>query len=68
MARRPSGKQFDLKGPFTMGHTRAVGDVARGTTCEGCPALEDLTGTYAEAGGRFLVCPICFDAKHLDKG
>ena len=23
---------------------------------------------YAEAGGRYLVCPICFDARHLDKG
>ena len=23
---------------------------------------------YAAAGGRYLVCPICFDARHLDKG
>ncbi len=45
-----------------------IGDVARGTGCEGCPPLEDLMRRYAEAGGRFLVCPICFDAKHLDKG
>lgn len=44
-----------------------VGDVARGTACEGCPPLEVLMRRYAEAGGRFLVCPICFDAKHLDK-
>ena len=44
-----------------------VGGVARGTACVGCPPLEDLMRRYAEAGGRFLVCPICFDAKHLDK-
>ncbi|HET6625670.1 MAG TPA: hypothetical protein VFG63_04720 [Nocardioidaceae bacterium] len=44
-----------------------VGDVARGTACEGCPPLEGLLGRYAEAGGRYLVCPICFDAKHLSK-
>jgi predicted peroxiredoxin len=44
-----------------------IGGVARGTACGGCPPLEDLMHRYAEAGGRFLVCPICFDAKHLDK-
>ena len=44
-----------------------TGDVARGTACEGCPPLEDLMRRYAEAGGCLLVCPICFDAKHLDK-
>jgi predicted peroxiredoxin len=45
-----------------------VGDVARGTACEGCPPLEDLMRRYVDGGGHFLVCPICFDAKHLDKG
>ena len=44
-----------------------VSGVARGTACEGCPPLEDLMRRYAAAGGRFMVCPICFDAKHLDK-
>jgi predicted peroxiredoxin len=44
-----------------------VGDVARGTACQGCPPLEDLMRRFAEGGGRFLVCPICFDAKHLDE-
>jgi predicted peroxiredoxin len=42
--------------------------VARATACEGCPPLEDLAARYAAAGGRYLVCPICFDARHLDKG
>ena len=44
-----------------------VGDVARGTACQGCPPLEDLMRRYAAARGRFLVCPICFEAKHLDQ-
>ena len=43
-----------------------TGEVARGTACEGCPPLEDLVRRYAEAGGSYLVCPICFDSKHLD--
>ena len=45
-----------------------VGDTARATACEGCPRLEDLIRRYDAAGGRFLVCPICFEARHLDKG
>ena len=40
--------------------------VAVGTACEGCPSLPDLMSRYAAAGGRFLVCPICFHAKQLD--
>src|SRR6476659_6273808 len=45
-----------------------VGATARAQACEGCPPLEDLVARYAAAGGRYLVCPICFDARHLDKG
>jgi predicted peroxiredoxin len=44
----------------------AQGGVAAGTACEGCPPLPDLFRRYAEAGGRFFVCPICFNAKQLD--
>lgn len=40
--------------------------VAVGTSCEGCPSIPDLMTRYEKAGGRFLVCPLCFDAKHLD--
>jgi predicted peroxiredoxin len=40
--------------------------VAQGTACTGCPALPDLLKRYEAAGGRYLVCPICFTAKHLD--
>ena len=46
----------------------AVPGVAVGVACQGCPPLADLLDRYANAGGRFLVCPICFDAKQLDKG
>jgi predicted peroxiredoxin len=45
----------------------AVSRVAVGVACHGCPPLPDLLDRYATAGGRYLVCPICFDAKQLDK-
>lgn len=44
----------------------AVPGVATGVACEGCPPLEDLMRRYAAAGGRYYVCPICFNAKGLD--
>lgn len=40
--------------------------VAVGTACDGCPPIESLMERYAAAGGRFLVCPICFNARKLD--
>jgi predicted peroxiredoxin len=46
----------------------AVDGVATAVACEGCPPLGDLVDRYAKAGGRYLVCPICFDARKLDKG
>jgi predicted peroxiredoxin len=46
----------------------ALEGVAVGVACEGCPSLPDLLKRYADAHGRFYVCPICFDAKKLDKG
>lgn len=45
----------------------AIDGVAVGTACEGCPPLATLFERYTAAGGRFLVCPICFTAKQLDK-
>jgi predicted peroxiredoxin len=44
----------------------AVDGVAVGTACEGCPPIADLMHRYTAAGGRYLVCPICFNAKQLD--
>ena len=45
----------------------ALDGVATGVACDGCPPLPDLLNRYEKAGGRFMVCPICFSAKHLDK-
>lgn len=42
--------------------------VAVGTACDGCPPLPDLFRRFVDAGGKFYVCPICFNAKKLDKG
>ncbi len=42
--------------------------VAVGVACEGCPRLPDLLDRYAKAGGKYLVCPICFNARQLDPG
>jgi predicted peroxiredoxin len=39
---------------------------ALGVACDGCPPLPDLMARYEAAGGRFLICPICFNAKALD--
>ena len=46
----------------------ALNGIAVGVACEGCPTIPDLMGRYAAAGGRLLVCPVCFNAKQLDKG
>jgi predicted peroxiredoxin len=39
---------------------------ALGTACDGCPTIDDLMARYLAAGGRFLVCPICFNARKID--
>lgn len=44
----------------------AVQGTAVGVACDGCPALPDLLQRFEAAGGRYYVCPICFNAKHLD--
>jgi predicted peroxiredoxin len=58
--------------PVTMFLTKeavrlAVEDVAHGVACDGCPSLESLLEQYAAAGGRMLVCPICFKARKLSQ-
>ena len=35
--------------------------------CDGCPPLPSLMDRFEKAGGTFLVCPICFDARKLDQ-
>ena len=43
-----------------------VEGVAQGVACEGCPSLQELTKRFEAAGGRLMICPICFSAKRLD--
>jgi predicted peroxiredoxin len=43
----------------------AIDGVAVGTACQGCPPLANLARRFADAGGSYLVCPICFDARQL---
>jgi predicted peroxiredoxin len=43
-----------------------VGGVATGVACDGCPPIPDLMARYVAAGGQYLVCPICFNARRLD--
>lgn len=44
----------------------ALPGTAVGIACEGCPPLADLLKRYEAAGGRYYVCPICFNAKRLE--
>lgn len=46
----------------------AIPGFAHAVACDGCPPLRDLMDRYEKAGGRYLVCPICFDARKLDQG
>ena len=41
---------------------------AQGVACDGCPPLPDLMKRFEAAGGEFIACSICFNAKHLDEG
>jgi predicted peroxiredoxin len=41
--------------------------VAVGVACDGCPSLPDLMKRFEAAGGRYFVCPVCFNAKQLDE-
>jgi predicted peroxiredoxin len=58
--------------PTLMFHAKeavrlALEDVATGVACDGCPPLRDLLTRYQQAGGRYMICPVCFNAKQLDK-
>ncbi|MGV9827648.1 MULTISPECIES: DsrE family protein [unclassified Gordonia (in: high G+C Gram-positive bacteria)] len=44
----------------------AVKGVAVATACVDCPSLQSLMERYETAGGRYLVCPICVNSKHID--
>ena len=46
----------------------ALDGVAAGVVCAGCPPLPDLLARYDQAGGRYMVCPVCFNAKQFGQG
>lgn len=45
----------------------ALPGFAAAVACDGCPPLPDLMARYEKAGGTFYVCPICVDARKIDK-
>jgi predicted peroxiredoxin len=45
----------------------AIPGMAIGTACDGCPPLERLFEQYAQAGGKLLVCPICWNSRRLQE-
>ena len=45
----------------------AVPGFATAVACDGCPPLAGLLDRYEKAGGRYMVCPICVDARKMDK-
>ena len=45
----------------------ATGGTATGVACDGCPPLAELVKRYEATGGRYYVCPICFNARQLDE-
>jgi predicted peroxiredoxin len=44
----------------------ALPGTAVGVACDGCPPLADLLKRFEAGGGRYFVCPICFNTKQLD--
>jgi predicted peroxiredoxin len=45
----------------------ALPGYAEGIACDSCPPLEKLFAQFAEGGGSLLVCPICLNARALDR-
>jgi predicted peroxiredoxin len=45
----------------------SLAGMAQGVACEGCPSLPELAKRYQAAGGQYLTCPICFNARHLSE-
>jgi predicted peroxiredoxin len=45
----------------------ALAGFANVVACDGCPPLVELLERYRKAGGTFLVCPVCLDARKIDR-
>lgn len=46
----------------------AIPGFGQAVACDGCPSIPDLMRRYEQAGGRYLVCPICVDARKIARG
>jgi len=45
----------------------ALPGYAAGVACEGCPPLPRMLEQFTGGGGQLLVCPVCFNARHLNE-
>jgi predicted peroxiredoxin len=45
----------------------AIDGFAHGVGCDGCPSVADLMKRYIAAGGTYLVCPVCLNARGLEE-
>lgn len=45
----------------------ALDGFAQAVACDGCPPLPTLLARFENAGGRYLVCPLCLDARKVDR-
>jgi hypothetical protein len=50
------------------GRQAAVHGVARGVAGAGCPPIPEIGGATRARWSRYLACPICREAKQIDKG
>ena len=65
---RPSGPRVDGRFVKVGWHRIASsGQLDVGVACEGCPPLAELVKRYEATGGRYYVCPICFNTKKLSQ-
>jgi hypothetical protein len=46
----------------------ALDGTTAGAACDGCTVQPDRLAWYEKAGGRFMVCPVCFHARKLAQG
>jgi predicted peroxiredoxin len=44
----------------------AIDGFSRATACDGCPPLTELMARFADAGGRYIACGVCVQAKGID--
>ena len=45
----------------------ALPGYAEAIACDGCPPIPRLLEQFTDGGGQLLVCPVCFNARKLNK-